>query len=281
MRFAHDRGVPSILEVNAPLVDEHARHREALDVAAASESVDRAIRAAALIVAVSEEVAAYVRARGDSTTRLVVEPNGIDPLRFAALHPVRERPFTLGFLGTLKPWHGLTALADIFIAVRREVPDAWLLIVGDGPERGALASALDRAGVGDACQWSGAVSPADVGEWLAQMDVGLAPYPADAPFYFSPLKIVEYMAAGVPVIASDVGQISTLLHHGIAGELIPAGDIAGFASACVRLSRAPDRRAALAAAAKDIVHRTATWDAVLARILCALSNQSQVQGVAA
>src|SRR5262249_29411154 len=101
---------------------------------------------------------------------------------------------------------------------------ARLLIVGDGPERGSLADRSTDLGLVDEVVFTGAVSPSEVPAFLASMDVALAPYPNLARFYFSPLKVYEYMAAGLPVVASCIGQLEELIEPGVNGLLVPPGD---------------------------------------------------------
>jgi glycosyltransferase involved in cell wall biosynthesis len=67
------------------------------------------------------------------------------------------------------------------------------------------------------------------------MDVAVAPYPGNLDFYFSPLKVVEYLAAGLPVVVSDIGQLSHLVSHGETGWLCPPGDEVALADALEQL----------------------------------------------
>ena len=267
MQFARAHGVPGILEVNSPLIEEQATHRSLLDRDAAERVAREVFAAASDIVAVSHEVAAWVNSFADRRTEAVVEANGFDPMRFPDVPASPDRPFTIGFLGTLKPWHGIDTLARVFEGVRARVPSARLLVVGDGPERQSLHDTLGAVHHEGAFQFAGAVPPEWVAPWLSRMDVALAPYPADAPFYFSPLKVVEYMAAGVPVVASDIGQIPSLVRHGHTGLLVPAGDVAACVAACLRLAASPVTRRAMGAAGRAEAMATRTWDAVVARIL--------------
>jgi glycosyltransferase involved in cell wall biosynthesis len=269
--LAHARrlGIPSVLEVNAPLVEEQARHRVLVDQAAAERVAALQARDAGVLAAVSEGVAADLRRRHPvAAARVHVVPNGVDPERFRSPAPQRAgRPFTVGFLGTLKPWHGLDVLVDAFARLRRTVPDARLLVVGDGPERGALEAGLAARGAGTAARLTGSVAPDLVPQLLARMDVAVAPYPPQPAFYFSPLKVVEAMAAGLPVVASRVGQIQELVADGRTGRLVPPGDAAALAAALAELAARPERRAELGAAARRTVLATRTWDAVVARVL--------------
>jgi glycosyltransferase involved in cell wall biosynthesis len=99
------------------------------------------------------------------------------------------------------------------------------------------------------------------------MDVAAAPYPPLAHFYFSPLKVYEYMAAGLPVVASRIGQLAELVAEGVNGLLCQPGDPAALAAALGRLRAEPELRNRLGRAARATVLRKHTWDAVARRIL--------------
>jgi glycosyltransferase involved in cell wall biosynthesis len=279
MEYALIHHIPGILEVNSPLIDEQAAHRSLHDRDGALRAATQVFQQASTIIAVSHEVAEYVNGFRDRRTDAVVEANGFEPLRFPSPAPTLSAPFTLGFLGHLKPWHGVDILAAVFAGVRDRVPEARLLVIGDGPARGSLCTAMRLIDAGDAFELAGAVAPDDVGPWLARMDVALAPYPGDAPFYFSPLKIVEYMAAGVPVVASDIGQIPALVRHQTTGLLVPAGDVHACVEACMRLYHDAPLRQALGAAGRVEAMSTRTWDAVVARILSRACDALELQQV--
>lgn len=266
MAHAQDAGIPGLLEINAPLVEEQQRHRVLTHVQLAETARAEAFWAASTLLPVSEELAAWLRRHPSATTAIEVTPNGVDAARFAAARPATQR-FTLGFVGGLRPWHGLADLAAIFAAVRAERAGAQLLVVGEGPGRAGLEADLAALGVLDGVTFSGAVAPDAVPGWLSAIDVALAPYPADASFYFSPLKLFEYMAAGRAIVASAIGQIASVVRHGETGWLHAPGDVAGAARAALALASDEALRAQLGAAAQRWVAAHRSWDAIAARVV--------------
>lgn len=271
MEWACAQGLPALLEVNAPLVEEQAVHRSLVDRAAAEAVAGRTFAAATALLAVSRAVATYLERYPSARGRVHVVPNGVDPDRFApVLAPAEVNPrgaFTIGFVGTLKPWHGLPVLVEAFARLHRCAPASRLLLVGDGPERAALEADLAMRGLSGVAHLSGAVPPAAVPGLLSAMDVAVAPYPALPDFYFSPLKVYEYMAAARPVVASRIGQLAELIRDGHTGLLCPPGDAGALAQTIDRLRGDPTLRRRLGQTARAAVLREHTWAAVVRRIL--------------
>ncbi len=273
MRVAHERRIHSILEVNSPLIEEQRTHREIADLSLAEHIRNEAFSYAGTIITVSKEVADYVRTHlsVSDAGKVHVVPNGVDVERFTPhrFSPNASREFTIGFLGTLKPWHGLESLLFAFELVNNKYPKARLRIIGDGPLRGELEERiLDHCPQLKAqIDWIGAVNPMEVPSELAKLDVAVAPYLESDAFYFSPLKVYEYMAAGRAVVASQIGQLSTLLQHDINGCLYPPGDFQRLAALLIELAGDPDRRLRLGKAARKCVEASHSWDSTLASIL--------------
>jgi glycosyltransferase involved in cell wall biosynthesis len=271
MEHAAAAGIAGLLEVNAPLIEEQAAYRGLRDAAGADRVAARAFRAASALLAVSAEVAAWLERRGAARGRVHVIPNGVDADRFRLdVRPTAPGPpgsLTVGFVGSMKPWHGLDVLVEAFDRLHQRVRDTRLLLVGDGPARAAVCADLSARGLAGVVHYTGAVAPHEVPGLLTSADVAVAPYPDASRFYFSPLKVYEYMAAGRAVVASRVGQLETVIRHDVNGVLCPPGDAAALAAALERLQGAPAERARLGRAARAHVLRGHTWNAVAARVL--------------
>jgi glycosyltransferase involved in cell wall biosynthesis len=270
MEVARQRGVPAILEVNSPLIEEQNRYRRPVDSTLARNVAKRAFSAANALIAVSQEVADYLTQFEEARGKITVIPNGVDLSRFPiGLSGSRRRclgAFVVGFVGSLKPWHGMDVLVDAFALLSLRVPEARLLIVGDGPERSNIEQRIVRKGLSSLVDFTGEVPPNEIPGLLASMDLAVAPYAQSSEFYFSPLKIYEYMAASLPIVASDVGQIGEFVEHGLTGWLVPAGNCATLAEAIGNLKGRPDLMRAIGLAAREKVLRERTWDMVVERI---------------
>lgn len=277
MEWARDREIPGVLEVNAPLIDEHARHRGLAHRATAESVARRVFDAAHRVLAVSRPVAAWVMDRTPRHERVRVVPNGVDPSRFPA--PVRVRPgadetLTVGFVGTLKPWHGTEVIVEAVSLLAARGRGWRLLIVGDGPCRHDLEALVEARGLAARTTFTGAVPPDAIPGLLSEMDIATAPYRGGEECYFSPLKLYEYLAAALPVVASDVGQVREVIRHGVTGMLCRPGDAAALAEAMLELRRKPALRAAIGRAGRDAAVRDHAWDQVAERILREMDGPS-------
>jgi len=263
VEHARRQGWPSILEVNAPLPDEQSRHRRLVDRAGAVHLSRRAFRAADLVYAVSRPVADWVEGLCSGRSVPVV-PNGVDTAAFAATGAPRTRG-VLAFTGTFRPWHGVDLLVEAAgLLVRdHDDPGTSLLLVGDGP---ALPAGLERAAqLGVPVRATGAVAPAEVPGLLATAEVGVAPYPAGE-HYFSPLKVGEYLAAGLATVAADVAGLSDHVAHGREALLVPPGDLAALTGALRAVRDEPRLRTALGIAGRQAVERM-SWRVVVDRLV--------------
>ncbi|HKG51591.1 MAG TPA: glycosyltransferase family 4 protein [Actinomycetales bacterium] len=259
-------GTPSVLEVNAPLVQEQALHRGLVDRAGAEAVARDALASATAVTAVSEPVARWARSAGAAAGAVHVLPNGVDTDRIRpGARPAR--PFTVGFVGTLKPWHGTSVLVDAFAGLAVSDPTARLRLVGHGPQAEALAAQSRDLGLAHRVELVGAVAPEVVPAALQEFDVAVAPYDDPEQDYFSPLKVFEYLAAGLPVVASDVGQLRELLDVDgePAGLLVPPGDPAALRQALCALAQDTALRHRLGNRARRLAVQRHRWEHVVDR----------------
>jgi glycosyltransferase involved in cell wall biosynthesis len=134
-------------------------------------------------------------------------------------------------------------------------------VVGDGPGREDLLADLKRLDIEEATELTGAVAPEAVPALLQRMHVAVSTTSSASGFYFSPLKVFEYMAAGLPVVASPVGQLSSILQDGLTGFFAPPGDPEALAEVFDRLRQDPELRQRVGAAARSEALAHHTWDA--------------------
>lgn len=286
--LAKDLAIPHILEVNSPLSGEQARHRGSA-LAQTIRAVERRVLGAAdQIIAVSRPLKHWIVETGVEADRVTVIPNGVNIGRFANAASVAvdsrarlglgDRP-VIGFVGTLKGWHGTATLIRAVARVARErgfdrAPH--LLIVGDGPQRSRLAQVAIEEGVDALTTFTGMIPHQEMVAHIAAMDIAVAPYDETPDFYFSPLKLFEYMAAGRPVIAAGIGQIEDCVRHGETGLLYPPGDLEALTRCIVDLLDEPVRAQSLGRAAREEALSHRSWEHN-ARIVTGLVEHEQAR----
>ncbi len=269
-RLAETTGLPLVLEVNAPLIDEAREHRGLADAEAAAKVARRQFAAATHIAVVSEALRAYATGLGAEPERIEVVPNGVDP---AAFHPavsgadVRERlglqgRRIVGFVGRPRPWHDLGTLLAAVERLHAQDPAYVLLLVGEMPEDVRTLAA-------DYPEWvrlSGAVAHDQVPAHVAAMHVAVSSHHAREDFYFSPLKLYEYLACAVPTVAADMGQQAQVLRETDGGRLYRAGDPAALAAEIEWVFAEPKAAVTMAWRGAAHVLERYTWDANAARV---------------
>lgn len=272
---ARQRGIPHVLEVNAPLAQEARVFRPEIDVAVEPETERRQFRDAAVVLAVSQAVAQYACERGADPSRVTVAPNGVDTDRFrprsvsdaTRRELVPEGRFALGFHGRLRPWHNF----ELLVEVTRELVDVgepvFLLTIGEGPFLETVRRVLPEECY-RCLDW---IDHAEIGSTVGAFDALVlthdgSTHGGSTPFYFSPLKLHEAMAAGVVPIVPDLGDLPSIVEDRRQGLVYPPGDRAALARAIRRLLVDVELRRRLAAAARERAGAN-TWTSIARRVL--------------
>lgn len=276
LTVARALNVPLVVELNAPLSLEQSTYRTSSLPGLASEAERRTLTGADLVLTVSSPLRDYVIGLGVQPERVVVVPNGIDPEIFA---PAARSATTrtrwgigggpiLGFVGGLRPWHGVRSLPALLERLAKRHPSVQMIIAGDGPLRDELFQAFVARSLSDRVVFTGALAHEEVADVVRLFDIAVAPYDeTDHLFYFSPLKLFEYMGCGAPVVAAALGQIAEVVRDGDNGLLYAPGDPDALAGACERLLDDPALRQRLGRAAAVAVHSRYTWAANARRII--------------
>jgi len=246
-------GVPHLVEVNARLREEAARYRHLEESAAAARLERTVLTQATVVFAVSSVLAEYSERRG--AQRVEVLPNAVAVERLPR-HPRSDGAVKAIFTGTLRPWHGVECIAAAWQLLGSAAPQ--LVVVGDGPGR----SLLEAAGA----HVIGAVAHGEVPKWLADAQIGLAPYAPDAPDYFCPLKVFEYLGAGLAAVVGDLPALIELLEPRSA-VVIPRGNSVALAEAVAFLARDRQAREQMGRAGRALVEARHTWQRRAERVL--------------
>lgn len=157
-----------------------------------------------------------------------------------------RRSFTFGSFGRLSSEKGYPDLLKALMLLRKRNVHAQLLILGDGPDRNSLTQLIQDLNLTGAVLLPGFVAGAH--RYLCRLGGYVQPSMTEG----MPIAIIEALVAGVPIIATAVGDMPDMLGHGIAGELVPPGDATSLADAMERVFRDEDYRCRLAAAARQL-----------------------------
>lgn len=256
--------LPLLLEVNSPLFEERQREDGLGLPALAAWSERTAWRAADVVLPVTHVLADHIRRAGVPDERIAVIPNGIDPEKFlirpdAAVAKrqlgLAGRP-VLGFTGFVRSWNNLDRVLDILGKLGKEM-DACLLLVGDGPAASDLRRRAAEFGISDRLRITGIVPRDQVAAHVAAFDIALQPGVTP---YASPLKMLEYMAAGLAIVAPDQANIRELLRQRESALLVAPDNPKELEAAILELLRDEKLRASLGAAARATIDRRGlTW----------------------
>jgi glycosyltransferase involved in cell wall biosynthesis len=222
------------------------------------------LRAADRVVCVSSVTAIYLKSMGAAAEKLHVIRNGVDADQFLSDVPPPEGPPRLVYLGTLAPWQGLGCLVRAMPAILAEFPEAEPCLVGPykKPQYKELLKLASKIGLEEGkVQIIGPVKPEEAPTWLAQAAVCLAPLAwsdRNISQGCCPIKLLEYAAAGRPIVAADLPVARELLREGECLFFQP-GDPNDLARQVIRLLA--DRPAAQAMAERTArrVRRKFTW----------------------
>lgn len=168
------------------------------------------------------------------------------------------------FAGSMLLWHGLSDLVKAATKVPQEYSNVIYLIIGDGPLRDHVQSSVEKMGLKKFFRFTGFVEYNVMPRYMALADIAVAPYTDELcgprAEIASPLKVLEYMAMGLPTIVTSVGNRLNFVENGVHGLVIEPGAIDQLAHAIIFLVKNEDfrRNAGKEAALKCANHFS--WD---------------------
>ncbi|MGW5878481.1 glycosyltransferase family 4 protein [Nocardiopsis terrae] len=267
-------GLPVVYEVRGFLEESWLSRDPSRGIDDAFYRAERAretecMLAADLVVTLGEAMRADIEARGVPAERILVVPNAVDASFLEPLPSggaVREglgvgrEEFVVGTTTSCFGYEGLDVLLDAVALLRERGEPAHALIVGDGPELAALRARADRLGLSGAAHFPGRVPADRVRHHHAALDVFAVPRLDERVCRLvTPLKPVEAMAGGLPVVASDLPALREIVEPGVTGELIPAGESARLADVLTKLAYSHEKRTSYGRAGQKRVGANRTW----------------------
>lgn len=204
--------------------------------------------------------------------KLLWMPNPVDTEHFSPVPDAQRRQLraqhglppdasVIIYTGRLAPEKSLHVLVEAFATVRHQRPQAYLVLVGDGPMRAALTEQTQRLGCQDNTCFVGTVAPSEIPRWLQMADVFTLVSPSEG----FPCALVEAMSAGLASVVSDIPAIRQLVQSEQHGLLAPPGDAAAVSAALIRLLDDQELRTRMGAEARRSVKEQYATERVLER----------------
>jgi PEP-CTERM/exosortase A-associated glycosyltransferase len=268
-------GVPFVYEVRTFWEDAAVNHGTFAE-GSARYRISRALetqvlRRADAVVAICQGIRTEVAGRGVPTDRIVMVPNGVDPEWLEKRPPATAlaQRWGLGngpvfaYIGSFSHYEGLPFLVDAAPDILERLPDARLLLVGGGRDEGVLREAARR--VGPRVILTGRISQEEVRDIYTLVDVLILPRRRmRLTELVTPLKPLEAMAVGTPILASDIGGHAELVVDGDTGLLFKTESRESLVEQAVRLASDSALREHVAGQARRFVEAERTWDHVVA-----------------
>ncbi|PYM45641.1 MAG: hypothetical protein DME16_16945 [Candidatus Rokuibacteriota bacterium] len=239
-----------------------------------SPSLNVVLRRAHRVVAICEGIRSEIISRGIPPERVALVPNGVDPewleprtraTEIANHLGLGDGP-VFGYIGSFSRYEGLAFLIDAMPELLGRFPNAKLLLVGGGRDEEAVRKAAGN--IGAAVLVPGRVPQEDVRDFYTVVDVFVLPRRRiRLTELVTPLKPLEAMAMGLPVLASDIGGHAEIVNNGQTGLLFKTESSKSLVEQARRLGEDRDLRAQLGAGGRQWVEAERTWERIVARYL--------------
>ncbi len=270
---------PVLLEVNDATVIERSRRTAWGGLARALEC--SVMRRAARILAVSDTIRLRLLGLGLDPSRIVAVANASEAPNAAPgdrdrirRHFGGDAPVLAGVCGAFLPWHGLDMVVDALVAELRS-GELGLLFIGDGPVRDTIEAQVRKLGVEDRVAFTGRVPASEVSAYLSALDIALLP---DVATHASPMKLFEYMAHGLAIVAPDVASIRSVVEAERDALLFGRGDREGLRRRVRALIDDPRARLEMGRRAALSWAQAHTWDQNIQRIFGQIGSALEAGG---
>ncbi|PIE19943.1 MAG: glycosyltransferase WbuB [Proteobacteria bacterium] len=230
-------------------------------------------RTADAVVAICEKLREVIAPRVGLHTALHVVGNGVEVEAFTPADADEELKATwglagkrcIGYIGTFQPYEGLSTLVAAMPAIKAAIPEAHLMITGAGGVEDELKAQVARDNLGELVTFTGRVPHTEVKSLYAIPELFVYPrILTRTTAITTPLKPLEAMATGKPVLVSDVGAMLELVKPGETGNVFEAGSARDLAEKAIDVLHDPERQQAMGKAARAFVEAERQWPHLVA-----------------
>ena len=262
--------IPMINEADAPCVYEALEfHKEFWSIPKLPAFLEKSnLKQSELNICVSQTAKEYFLNYGIQDNKVKVITNGADVNKFhkdinsskvVEKYDLKDK-IIIGFVGSFHIWHGVENLINIIKNVLSKNTEVVFLLVGQGgPMKSSLEGFIKTEKLFKNVYMAGYIPPSEIPNYISAMDIVVAPYPKLKFFYYSPVKIFEYMACQKPVLTTNIGQISEIITDGENGVLCKPDDSDELLNKLLQLIVDREKRKKIGLNARKTIVDSHTW----------------------
>jgi glycosyltransferase involved in cell wall biosynthesis len=277
-------GLPVILEVNSPFALEQGRDKD-IRLEGIARWTERTIcNLATHVIVVSTPLANIMKKAGVAPGKIHVMTNGVRLEHFRTQAPsaglrrslgIENNEVIVGFVGWFRRWHGIELLLEAFQTSRLAKENVRLMLIGDGQAMADLRQATQDYGLNDRVIFTGPLPHAEVPSYLELIDIAIQPAANE---YCCPMKILEYMALGKPILAPRQENIQELLCEDEDAQFFAPGDVNSMAAALKALVNDRTRASRMGLRAREAVtKRGFLWTANAQRVVDMVEEREELR----
>ena len=271
LRTARKNKLPIIIEADCPPVYEAVEfQKQYFRIPIISEKIEKyVLKNADFVITQSNVLHDHFSNRYQlDLKKMAVAPNAVVPEKFQInesdeelrkKYDLKSDP-VVGFVGSMSVWHGIENLQKIILNIVAKIPHVKFLLVGTGGgNENKLSDFLRKNNLEKNVVFTGYVPHKEIPKHIGLFDVALAPYPGLDFFYYSPVKMFEYMAAGKPMVTTDIGQIAEVITNNFDGILCRPDNIDELINSTLLLLENEKERKRIGENARLTIKNKHTW----------------------
>ncbi len=279
-KLAKKHNVPFIIYVHAPQVWEAAKWgvRRPVWGKLIEKMEIKSLKRADIVACVSQQVADKLIRMGIPENKILISPMAIDGYLYSDVNSdeIKEEynlydKFVIGWTGSFRGFHGLELLVQTYKMVKDSIPNAHLLLVGDGMQMEEIKALVRDLNLQDSVSFPGRMSFLKMTKFVHTFDLAILSARKESEFHYSPMKLREYLKAGRPTMAPNAGEIPLMFKDDVHLQLFKIGDIEGTAQKIIALYKNKEKRESLGNRGKEYILKNGTWDVELEKLMTRLN----------
>lgn len=232
------------------------------------------LRKADIVACVSPQVVEKLVNLGIEKDKILVSPMAVNPSLFEGIdsssiykkYDLKDK-FVIGWIGSFRSFHGLDILLETFKEVVREIPNACLLLVGDGSEKKKISELAKKLSIEKSVVFTGRKKFEEIPLYVNTFDLAVVSASKVSDFHYSPLKLREYLGAGKATLAPNAGEIPQVFKDNLHLKLYNVGEVKDTANLIIDLAKSEETRKSIGLNGKKFIQENATWEVELNKVM--------------